>query len=97
MFDDIVLNYAPFADFCRKLGRPLRVATMCSGTESPMLALAMLSRAVEAQGPDSMENIMVFGVTAQKLPEIHSRDSDTCPRVYFLFWTFFGVPYIDNL
>ena len=57
MFDDIVLNYAPFADFCRKLGRPLRVATMCSGTESPMLALAMLSRAVEAQGPDSVENI----------------------------------------
>ena len=56
MFDDIVLNYAPFADFCRKLGRPLRVATMCSGTESPMLALAMLSRAVEAQGPDSIEN-----------------------------------------
>ena len=56
MFDDIVLNYAPFADFCRKLGRPLRVATMCSGTESPMLALAMLSRAVEAQGPDSNEN-----------------------------------------
>ena len=49
MFDDIVLNYSPFAEFCKKLGRPLRVATMCSGTESPMLALAMLSKAVEAQ------------------------------------------------
>ena len=49
MFDDLCLNYKPFGEFCQKLGRPLRVATMCSGTESPMLALAMMSKAVEAQ------------------------------------------------
>lgn len=30
-------------------GRPLRVATMCSGTESPLLALDMISKAVYAQ------------------------------------------------
>ena len=28
-------------------GRPLKVATMCSGTESPVLALDMLSNAIE--------------------------------------------------
>ena len=28
-------------------GRPLKVATMCSGTESPILALDMMSTAIE--------------------------------------------------
>src|SRR5258708_36010340 len=30
-------------------GRPLRIATMCSGTESPLLALEMIRRSIEAQ------------------------------------------------
>lgn len=34
-----------FADVLRKLGdRPLRVATVCSGTESPLLALEMIKK-----------------------------------------------------
>lgn len=33
-----------FADVLRRLGnRPLRVATVCSGTESPLLALEMIT------------------------------------------------------
>ena len=34
-----------FADVLRQLGdRPLRVATVCSGTESPLLALEMIKK-----------------------------------------------------
>ncbi|GAA5990551.1 hypothetical protein JCM10908_003126 [Rhodotorula pacifica] len=38
-----------FAQVFKDLGRPLRVATMCSGTEAPILALKLMMRALEAQ------------------------------------------------
>ena len=49
MFDQLTEGYPEFAEFCEKLGRPLRVATMCSGTESPLLALNMISSSVMKQ------------------------------------------------
>lgn len=39
----------PLAETLAGKGRALRVATMCSGTESPLLALNLISRAVEAK------------------------------------------------
>ena len=42
MFDDMVSRdgAAAFRDFAKTLdGRKLRVATMCSGTEAPLLAV----------------------------------------------------------
>jgi len=33
----------------QKLSRPLRIATMCSGTESPILALRLMFRQLEQQ------------------------------------------------
>lgn len=39
----------PLAETLAGQGRALRVATMCSGTESPLLALNLISRAVEAK------------------------------------------------
>ncbi|CAO1621917.1 unnamed protein product [Sympodiomycopsis kandeliae] len=39
----------PLAQTLSGQGRALRVATMCSGTESPLLALELISRAVEAK------------------------------------------------
>ncbi|KAI9092807.1 hypothetical protein DFS34DRAFT_583593 [Phlyctochytrium arcticum] len=48
MFDDMIQNLPSSAKVAQHLlGRPLRVATMCSGTESPLLALRMISRAIE--------------------------------------------------
>ncbi|PWN45231.1 hypothetical protein IE81DRAFT_344924 [Ceraceosorus guamensis] len=41
-------------------GRPLRVATMCSGTESPLLALNLMSRASKAQHGIDIEVHHVF-------------------------------------
>ncbi|KAL1407062.1 DNA (cytosine-5-)-methyltransferase dmt5 [Vanrija albida] len=41
-------------------GRKLRVATMCSGTESPLLALNMLAKAAKTQSDISLEFDHVF-------------------------------------
>ncbi|TXT04994.1 hypothetical protein VHUM_03814 [Vanrija humicola] len=41
-------------------GRKLRVATMCSGTESPLLALNMIAKAAKAQSDVSLEFDHVF-------------------------------------
>jgi len=45
MFADMVRRSSEFQKFVGNFQRPLRVATMCSGTESPLLALEMLSKA----------------------------------------------------
>jgi hypothetical protein len=48
MFLDMVKRTPDIVSVPQKLaGRPLRVATMCSGTESPLLALNLISRAIE--------------------------------------------------
>ena len=39
----------------KRAGRPVRVATMCSGTESPVLALQMKSRALAQRAPGAPE------------------------------------------
>ena len=49
MFDDLLTKAPEFATVIETLSRPLRIATMCSGTESPVLALDMMSRAAEEQ------------------------------------------------
>lgn len=47
MFKDLVNRCPAIIEFAKKLrGRPLRVATMCSGTEAPLLALGLISRAL---------------------------------------------------
>ena len=55
MFDDMVPKVNDrLRDIASKLkGRPLRIATMCSGTESPVLALDMITRAFETINADS--------------------------------------------
>ena len=40
--------------------RKLRVATMCSGTESPLLALGMFAKAIKARGLGNLEIDHVF-------------------------------------
>lgn len=49
MFDDMVRRVPELAEFAKELGRPLRVATMCSGTEAPLLALEMISQALSTK------------------------------------------------
>ena len=49
MFFDMVTRCDEFRGFAKAFNRPLRVATMCSGTESPLLALEMISKACQQQ------------------------------------------------
>ena len=50
IFDDLVSHIPEIQNVARQvLGRKLRVATMCSGTESPLLALDLIRKAVYEQ------------------------------------------------
>jgi hypothetical protein len=50
IFEDLTRGFASeLSDVFTKLNRPLRIATMCSGTEAPVLALRLLFRQLEAQ------------------------------------------------
>ena len=60
MFDDLCTRYPRFGEFAKALGRPLRVATMCSGTESPVLALGMMCKAVRQQTGVNLQMDHVF-------------------------------------
>ncbi len=69
MFDDMVsvqltdngTNGAVLLPMLQKLhGRPLRVATMCSGTESPILALDMLTKSIEDYIYSHRNSLMVL-------------------------------------
>ncbi|KAJ3287354.1 hypothetical protein HK104_008647 [Borealophlyctis nickersoniae] len=61
MFMDLVQSAPDIAKVAKKLeGRKLRVATMCSGTESPLLALELISRAIKELYGISFEVEHVF-------------------------------------
>jgi hypothetical protein len=61
IFSDIVRREPRFKDVAERVrGRKLRVATMCSGTESPLLALDMMCRFVEEQHGVPLEVEHVF-------------------------------------
>ncbi|KAF9497116.1 hypothetical protein BDN71DRAFT_1445134 [Pleurotus eryngii] len=50
MFDDLVSHIPEIKDVAVQVaGRKLRVATMCSGTESPLLALEMITGSIREQ------------------------------------------------
>lgn len=50
IFDDLVSHIPDIQNVARQvLGRKLRIATMCSGTESPLLALDLIRKAVYEQ------------------------------------------------
>ncbi|WVQ93615.1 hypothetical protein IAU59_000691 [Kwoniella sp. CBS 9459] len=50
MFDHLVSRVPDVVQLVKQLnGRKLRVATMCSGTESPLLALNMIAKAIKGQ------------------------------------------------
>lgn len=61
MFKDMVDRIPAIIDVAKHIkGRPLRVATMCSGTESPLLALGLISRALREDHGTSFEIEHVF-------------------------------------
>lgn len=61
MFDDIISRVPGVTALFGKNGsRKLRVATMCSGTESPLLALGLMGRSLQAQKLGKLELEHIF-------------------------------------
>lgn len=61
MFEDLVSHIPKIQDVAEKLkGRTLRVATMCSGTESPLLALEHICKSIKNQFKIDMRISHVF-------------------------------------
>lgn len=62
IFGDVVDRIVPHVSklLGKRRTRKLRVATMCSGTESPLLALQMFSRAIKERGLGRLEIDHVF-------------------------------------
>lgn len=61
IFDDIVSRVPAVTGlFGSRGGRKLRVATMCSGTESPLLALGLFGRSFQKMGLGKLEIQHVF-------------------------------------
>jgi hypothetical protein len=61
MFSDLVSHIPEIAQVAKRIaGRKLRVATMCSGTESPLLALDLICRSIHEQYDIKLEVEHVF-------------------------------------
>lgn len=61
MFDDIISRAPEVTSLFGATGsRKLRVATMCSGTESPLLALGLMGRSLQAQKLGKLELDHIF-------------------------------------
>ena len=61
MFDDMVSHAPELGKVVDRLnGRKLRVATMCSGTESPLLALRMITRSLFKETGKKLEVEHIF-------------------------------------
>lgn len=61
IFADIVRRIPDIVDIAKHVkGRKLRVATMCSGTESPLLAFGLIQRAIREQHGIELEMEHVF-------------------------------------
>eukprot|EP00026_Physarum_polycephalum_P002405 Phypoly_transcript_02411.p1 GENE.Phypoly_transcript_02411~~Phypoly_transcript_02411.p1 ORF type:complete len:912 (+),score=272.34 Phypoly_transcript_02411:349-2736(+) len=60
MFTDMVRKQPKLGNFAAKLKRPLRLATVCSGTEAPIMAMDMICKAVKELYNETIEFEHVF-------------------------------------
>lgn len=84
IFADMVDRIPAIVDLARKLkGRELRVATMCSGTESPLLALRLISRAISLKHPElSLEIDHVFSAEIEPYKQAYIERNFSPPLLF---------------
>lgn len=63
-------------------GRPLRVATMCSGTESPLLALDMICKALQQQAGQSLRVEHVFSCEIEPFKQAYIERNFAPPLLF---------------
>jgi site-specific DNA-cytosine methylase len=82
MFDDILKKTPELADVIKQLGRPLRIATMCSGTESPVLALDMMSRSAEDLGYGKLQIEHLFSCEIEPFKQAYIERNFQPPKLF---------------
>ncbi|KAJ3021731.1 hypothetical protein HKX48_007900 [Thoreauomyces humboldtii] len=83
MFADLVQKMPLIADVARRLnGRKLRVATMCSGTESPLLALNLISRAIKDKYNVNLEIEHVFSCEIEPFKQAYIERNFAPPLLF---------------
>ncbi|KAJ3182529.1 hypothetical protein HDU85_002627 [Gaertneriomyces sp. JEL0708] len=83
IFSDLAERVREIADVARKLnGRKLRVATMCSGTESPLLALNLISRAAKLHYGVNLEIEHVFSCEIEPFKQAYIERNFAPPLLF---------------
>lgn len=83
MFDDLVTRAAKLDKVVDRLnGRKLRVATMCSGTEAPLLALRMITRSLFKQTGKKLEIEHVFSCEIEPFKQAYIERNFSPPILF---------------
>ena len=82
IFGDIVRRFPEISDLASKMERPLRVATMCSGTEAPLLALELVSRACEVQKESPLAVTHVFSSEVEPFKQAYIERNFAPPLLF---------------
>ena len=83
IFADMTERIPAIVDLARKLeGRKLRVATMCSGTESPLLALKLISRALKLHHGLTLEIEHVFSAEIEPFKQAYIERNFSPPLLF---------------
>lgn len=83
MFSDLVSHIPQIKDVAKRIrGRRLRVATMCSGTESPLLALDLICQSVQEQYGIPLEFEHVFSCEIEPFKQAYIERNFTPPLLF---------------
>jgi hypothetical protein len=83
MFDDLVARAGKLGDLVDRLnGRKLRVATMCSGTESPLLGLRMITRSLFEQTGKKLEIEHIFSCEIEPFKQAYIERNFSPPILF---------------
>jgi hypothetical protein len=83
MFDDLVSRAGKLDRVVNRLnGRKLRVATMCSGTESPLLALRMITRSLFKETGKTLEVEHIFSCEIEPFKQAYIERNFSPPILF---------------
>ena len=83
MFDDLVSRAGKLDRVVDRLNsRKLRVATMCSGTESPLLALRMITRSLFAETGKKLEVEHIFSCEIEPFKQAYIERNFSPPILF---------------
>lgn len=83
MFDDLVSRASHLDRVVDRLnGRKLRVATMCSGTESPLLALRMITRSLFKETGKQLEIEHIFSCEIEPFKQAYIERNFSPPILF---------------